>query len=104
MNKPKERHSFINTPLTQYKHIIDSYWEEFDKVVEEYQKDTMSVSDIDPRTVKIIRNLKGIETWKSNLFILSLHFHKLKDFAKALNIKETSLSVYISKIRKEIKC
>ena len=104
MNKPKERHSFINTPLTQYKHIIDSYWEEFDKIVEEYQKDTMSVSDIDPRTVKIIRNLKGIETWKSNLFILSLHFRKLKDFARALNIKETSLSVYISKIRKEIKC
>lgn len=102
--RAKNRHSYINTPLTKYKHVIDEYWDEFERVLKEYEADVMSVSGIDPRSVQLIRNLKKIERWKSNLFILYLHYHKLSKLADALNVNQSSLSVYISNIKKEIKC
>lgn len=98
------RHSYINTPLTKYKKIIDEYWSEFEKTLEEYENNIMFGADIDPRTIQLIRNLRKIETWKSNLFILYLHYHKTRKLAEVLKVNPSSLSVYISNIKKEIKC
>ena len=100
----ENRHSYINTPLTRYRKIIDEYWTEFDKTLEEYENNIMIGGDIDPRTVQLIRNLKKIDKWKSNLFILYLHYRKTRRLAEALKVNPSSLSVYISNIKKEIKC
>ena len=106
MNKNKKqtktkRCSYADVPLAKFRPIIEEYWESFDKVLEEYKSDTMSVSQIDPRTIQLILNLKKIEVWKANIFILYLYFQKTRLLAEALNIKEASLSVYLSKIKKE---
>lgn len=100
----ESRHSYINTPLTRYRKIIDEYWTEFNKTLEEYESNIMLGGDIDPRTVQLIRNLKKIEKWKSNLFILYLHHRKTRRLAEVLKVNPSSLSVYISNIKKEIKC
>lgn len=96
------RHSYINTPLTEYGKIIDQYWEEFDQILEDDKSNIMV--DIDPRAVETIRNLKKIEKWKSNLFILYIHFGKPEKLAKELNINPPSLRAYLSNIRREIRC
>lgn len=101
-DQQKTRNTYKNGSLSQFQPVIQSYWEEFERVLVD-EKDPMCDTPRDPRTVSLIRTLKSIETWKSNLFILYLHYKGVGKMAKELNVKETSLSVYISAIRKEIK-
>lgn len=103
MKENKQRCSFINIPLSSYNHIIEEYWDCFNRTLDEYNKDVMSTSGIDPRVIQLIKGLKSIDKWKSNLYILYLHYHKTKELAKVLNINQSSLSVYLSGIKKEIK-
>jgi len=98
----EKRHSYKNTSLSKYQPIIKSYWEEFDEILED-EKQIIPKKHHDPRTVELIRHLKAIDTWKSNLFILYLHFKKLSKMAEELQVKESSLSVYLSNIKKELR-
>lgn len=98
----EKRHSYKNTSLSKYQSIIKSYWEEFDEILED-EKQIIPRKRHDPRTVELIRHLKVIDTWKSNLFILYLHFNKLGKMAEELQVKESSLSVYLSNIKKELR-
>lgn len=101
-DQQKTRNTYKNGSLSKFQPIIQSYWDEFNQVLAD-EKDPMCDTPRDPRTVSLIHALKSIETWKSNLFILYLHYKGVGKMAKELNVKETSLSVYISAIRKEIK-
>ena len=98
----EKRHSYKNTSLSKYQPIIKSYWEEFDEVLEDANQ-IIPKKHHNPRSVELIRRLKAIDTWKSNLFILYLHFKKLSKMAEELQVKESSLSVYLSNIKKELR-
>lgn len=100
----EKRHSYVNTSLTKYSWIIGKYWADYNSLLREYESNIMVADDIDSRVIKLIRNLKKIDRWKSNLFILYLHFHKTRKLAEVLNVNPSSLSVYISNIKKELKC
>lgn len=104
-DQSKQRHSYIKTPLTQFKDVIDEYWTEFDRTLYEYEhKISIEDLEIDERVIPLIRNLKKIDKWKSNLYILYLHYRRTSKLAKVLQVNSASLSVYISMIKKEIKC
>lgn len=105
-NEEQEKVSrYRNVNLRQFDPIIKQYWQDFDDVLAEYNHPLsgLSVPTHDIRTVGLIKKLKKIDTWKSNLFILYLHYKKTSILAEMLNVKKTSLSVYLSEIKKELK-
>lgn len=105
-NEQQEKVSrYRNVNLRQFDPIIKQYWQDFDDVLAEYNHPLsgLSVPTHDVRAVELIKKLKKIDTWKSNLFILYLHYKKTSILAEMLNVKKTSLSVYLSEIKKELK-
>jgi len=105
-NEEQEKVSrYRNVNLRQFDPIIKQYWQDFDDVLAEYNHPLsgLSIPTHDVRAVELIKKLKKIDTWKSNLFILYLHYKKTSILAEMLNVKKTSLSVYLSEIKKELK-
>ena len=96
---------YRNVNLTKFNTIIKQYWQEFDDVIAEYNNPMsgLTVPTHQKRTIEVIKKLKQIDTWKSNLFILYLHYKKTSKLAKLLNVKKSSLSVYLCEIKKELK-
>ena len=97
--------NFGRVNLAQFTPIIKQYWEEFDNVLSEYNNPLMgfSVPVHQKETVELIKKLKKLPTWKSNLFILYLHYKKTSVLAEILKVNKNSLSVYLCEIKKEIK-
>ena len=97
--------NYRNVNLYQFNPSIKQYWQEFDDVIAEYNHPMsgLTVPKHQKRTVEVIQRLKQIDTWKSNLFILYLHYKKTSILADLLNVKKSSLSVYLSGIKKELK-
>lgn len=97
--------NYRNVNLTKFNPIINQYWQEFDEVISEYNNPMsgLTVPTHQKRAVEVIQRLKQIDTWKSNLFILYLHYKKTSILADLLNVKKSSLSVYLSEIKKELK-
>lgn len=91
--------------LTKFNELIQSYWASFDEAVQNYN-DIMYGSTNKTYTKDMIQTiyaLKQLDTWKSNLFILYLHYKKPNILAELLNVKKNTLSVYLSEIKREIK-
>ena len=91
--------------LTKFNELIQSYWASFDEAVHNYN-DIMYGSTNKTYTKDMIQTiyaLKQLDTWKSNLFILYLHYKKPNILAELLNVKKNTLSVYLSEIKREIK-
>ena len=91
--------------LTKFNELIQSYWASFDEAVHNYN-DIMYGSTNKTYTkdmIQTIHALKQLDTWKSNLFILYLHYKKPNILAELLNVKKNTLSVYLSEIKREIK-
>lgn len=101
MTQPEYR----NINLSEFGPIIKSYWDEFETI--EQENNTLftgfNTPEHDMRTIKLIHALRKIDTWKSNIFLLYLHYKKASDLSKILGVKKSSLTVYISNIKKEIK-
>ena len=97
--------NYRNVNLSKFNPIIKQYWQEFDDVIAEYNHPLsgLTVPTHQKRTIEVIQRLKQIDTWKSNLFILYLHYKKTSILADLLNVKKSSLSVYLSEIKKELK-
>lgn len=89
---------------TRFSRIIKAFWEDIDKVYN-VESDRYNCSDdIDDMMIKTVRALKIIDRWKSNLFIIYVHFGKSQDkTAKALKTTPNAIGRAISVIRKEIK-
>ena len=105
-SEPEDKISkYRNVNLSKFSPIIKQYWQEFDDVIAEYNHPMsgLTVPTHQKRTVEVIQRLKQIDTWKSNLFILYLHYKKTSILADLLNVKKSSLSVYLSEIKKELK-
>lgn len=105
-SEPEDKISkYRNVNLSKFNPIIKQYWQEFDDVIAEYNHPMsgLTVPAHQKRTVEVIQRLKQIDTWKSNLFILYLHYKKTSILADLLNVKKSSLSVYLSEIKKELK-
>lgn len=103
--KEEKTSPYRNVNLTQFNPIIKQYWQDFDDVLAEHNHPLsgFSVPTHDIRAVELIKKLKKIAKWKSNLFILYLHYKKTSLLAEMLNVKKTSLSVYLSEIKKELR-
>lgn len=104
-DKQEQLSPYRNVNLAQFNPIIKQYWQDFDDVLAEYNHPLsgFSVPTHEKRLIQTILKLKKIDTWKSNLFILYLHYRKTSILAEMLNVKKSSLSVYISEIKKELK-
>ena len=91
--------------LTNFNELIQSYWEDFDEAVQNYNDIMYGTTNktYDKDMIRTIKALKLLPIWKSNLFILYLHYKKPNILAELLNVKKNTLSVYLSEIKREIK-
>lgn len=94
----RKNQSFKKASFLSFKEIIDMYWDDFNETLEKAK-----FEDIDQRLIDSIEALKKVDEWKSNLFIVYLHYGKPSVLAKKLNVKVNSLSALLSMIKKEIK-
>ena len=89
--------NFNTKPLRQ---IIKDLWSEYDYILYRYENRDV---DVDYRSVLLVKALKKLPVWKSNIFILYLYYEKPAILAPLLNVKPACLSVIICLIKKEIK-
>ena len=91
--------------LTKFNELIQYYWDSFDEAVHNYKDIMYGITNktYTKDMIQTIYALKQLDTWKSNLFILYLHYKKPNILAELLNVKKNTLSVYLSEIKREIK-
>ena len=104
--KQPESEIFTTNITAEFRPIIKQYWDDFDAVLQEYNDPLYGTtnSDIDERSINLIKRLKQLPSWRSNLFILYIHFKKPRILAQKLRVKYPTLTVYLTQIKKELQC
>lgn len=85
--------------------IIKEYWDEYNDILNECNSVNYGIStpNHNDKTIQLIYKLKKMATWRSNLFILYLHYKKVRILANMLKVNKASLSVYLTQIKKDLR-